>query len=157
MDSSRVTIPYFGVKFIKLFCYKSESTNKQNIVNAGLKIFSQDNKTSETCSHRICSEGRPFISRFLKDQRKVKISSEEMKLLLENEKSLNFREYLQDNSVASLNKILNDFGIGSIMLQVEIADGSIYEAFGYVGTHNVLLEISKEERYHGLLVLKYIQ
>ena len=42
---------------------------------------------------------------------KQKLSQElhRLKLLLENEKSLNFREHLQDNSVASLNKILNEF------------------------------------------------
>ena len=136
-----------------------ESTKDHNIFGAGLKILVPETKTKSMVSHCITAEGRPLLSTFIKDQRKVKISREEMRLLLELENetiALDFEKQFHEKSVSKLTDILTQFGgIGPILIQTELNNGDIYEACGYLGDVKILLNISSEERYHGLLVLKH--
>ena len=135
-----------------------ESTKDHNLFGAGLKILVPDAKTKSMVSHCLTSEGRPLLSSFIKDERKVKISREEMKLLLDSERtSLDFEKQFHEKSVSKLTEILTRFGgIGPILIQTELNNnGDTYEACGYIGDIKILLTISSEERYHGLLLLNH--
>ena len=64
---------------------------------------------------------------------------------------------LSSLTIETLQKIKSDTGTGPIKVVCDISSeygkSNFLEFLGFVGTHNVLLDANKSERYHGLLIL----
>ena len=64
---------------------------------------------------------------------------------------------LSSGTIEKMQSITSDTGIGPIKIvcdmSSEYGESNFLEFVGFVGTHKVLLDANKSERYHGLLIL----
>ena len=79
-----------------------------------------------------------------------------MRLLLQSNQSLVYKDHLQNQSVDKLEAIAKDSGTGNIVLEVDLSDGTRFEVIGFFGKEKISLRISKVERQHGIYVLDHV-
>ena len=90
-------------------------------------------------------------------QRRIKISNEEMRLLLQSEdQSVIYKDHLQPQTVAKLEGMAKTSGTGAIVLEVDLSDGTQFEIIGFFGKEKISLRVSQAERQHGIYVLDYV-
>ena len=79
-----------------------------------------------------------------------------MRLLLQSEQSLIYKDYLQSQSVSKLEAMAKNSGTGALVLEVDLLDGTHFEVIGFFGKEKISLRISQAERQHGIYVLDYV-
>jgi hypothetical protein len=125
-----------------------------NIFYAGLKVFESECRSSSSTSLAMTKCGKAaFLAFMTTSKRLLKVTNEELALLLSRSNSTEFRNdgEISLETTEKVLKILED-GVGPVKV---VCDG--HEAdlafLGFVGTRMLLLDASVAERFHGLLVL----
>ena len=99
--------------------------------------------------------------KYIGENRTVRVTRDDLQSLLQTEidKSIEITTEegkLSSSTIGKLQKITSDTGIGPIKIVYEMSSDNelnLLEFLGFVGTHKVLLDANKSERYHGLLIL----
>ena len=79
-----------------------------------------------------------------------------MRLLLQSDESLIYKDHLQNQSVAKLEERAKNSETGAIVLEGDLSDGTQYEVVGFFGKEKISLRISQAERQHGIYVLDHV-
>ena len=129
----------------------SASDETQNIFFGGLKVFRELRKSDSSTDYTMPRAGRNLLLDFMSEKRRLDITINEMKKLLECNimESIDIKDVLNDNSIEAIEKIKENNGIGPICFTYQ--DLNI---LAYVGQYKITHLIRKNEQYHAKLMLE---
>ena len=121
-----------------------------NICNGGIKVFETLRKTDPGVTHSMTIHGRSLLLAFLNEKRKVEVSEEELKSILDAQscRSIDFRDCLTAKSIEEIEKIVQKSGKGPICFVYQDVN-----VLAYVGQYTITGLLNKHEKYHALLML----
>lgn len=141
---------YLANKAVKAIVTQYADEKNLNIFYGGLKLFRPDWRTVTESSHSLTTSGRLYLTGLM--SRQVNISVEDMRLLLESTKqSVVIESEISDFGRDNIRKINR---VGPVKFNCE-HNGTVIEAFGYIGKEKILLENNAEERCHALMMMQH--
>merc|ERR1712241_1521318 len=130
------------------------SEMKHNVFFGGLKVFKLSGKGDSRIRHKMTMNGRNLLLDFVNENRKLEITFDEMKKLIESYspldqlESIEIKDVLNDNSIKAIENINNKNGLGPVCFVYKDL-----KILAHVGQYKITQMINKNEQVHAKLML----